>query len=169
MQSPFPGTNPELPEVEDVEEPVDELVDELLLVAVVLPELDELVPPPPDPPPPSMFTLPEHPACISMPSETSKTLAKTSSDERRGVVSVRFMMESSKPTRSIHHANRKCRFVRRIARNVCATLCRDGYPLSLARFGPKCSSPRKKAWSVDSGVSGCAAHQPKKPRNVVSG
>jgi hypothetical protein len=95
MHSPFPGTNPDV--LDDVEEElVDdvELVDELLLVAVVFPELeDELAFPPPAPPFPSIVTSVEHPACIPNPSETSKALANTSSDERRGVVSERFMMD----------------------------------------------------------------------------
>lgn len=104
MHSPFPGTNPdELDEDAEVEDDV-ELVDvePLLLVAVVLPELeDELAFPPPAPPLPSMETSVEQPACIPNPRDTSKALANTSRDERRGVMSERFMMDP--PNNGIEH------------------------------------------------------------------
>lgn len=82
----------------DVDELVELVEDPLLLVAVVLPELDaefELLPPP-DPPVPSTVTSVEQPACICTPSETSSALANTSSDERRGATSERFMMDPPK-------------------------------------------------------------------------
>src|SRR4051812_29704951 len=84
-QSPVPGMNPVL---------LDELAEEeLLLVAVTLPELDdELFDAPPFPPVPfSTVTSVVQPACISTPSETRSALAKSSSDERRGFMIVRFM------------------------------------------------------------------------------
>lgn len=80
----MPGMNPEVLDVED----------ELLLDTVVdSPELlVELLEVPPAPPGPlSMVTSVLQPACISTPSVTSKALANTSSDERRGVMSERFM------------------------------------------------------------------------------
>jgi len=94
MHSPVPGMNPEVLDDEAEVEDVVELVDELL-VAVVLPELEEeVVPAPPEPPLLfSMTTLDPQPACISTPSETSKALANNSRDERRGAVNVRFMMD----------------------------------------------------------------------------
>ena len=90
--------NPVLLDVDDVDE-LDELVEEpLLLVAVVLPELDDVFEllPAPDPPVPSTVTSVEQPACICTPSETSNALANTSSDERRGATSERFMMDPPK-------------------------------------------------------------------------
>ena len=92
MQSPVPGMNPVLLDADDVDD-VD--VDELLLDVVILPEVDEelLEAPPPLPPLPSTVTSVLQPACVSTPSATSNALAKNSSDERRGFMSVRFMVD----------------------------------------------------------------------------
>jgi hypothetical protein len=79
-----PGINPDELEFDD----------ELLLLAVVSPELDdEPEPVPPDPPLLgfSTSTCEPQPVCISKPNVASKRLAKTSSAERRGLTNERFM------------------------------------------------------------------------------
>jgi hypothetical protein len=94
IQSPVPGMNPEL--LDDDADDEDEAEDELLLATDVLPELeDELLEAPPLPPPPlpSTVTSVLQPDCISTPSETRSALAKNSSDERRGFMIVRFMVD----------------------------------------------------------------------------
>ncbi len=139
MQSPVPGMNPELLDELD-EEDVD---DELLLATVVFPELeDELLAAPPLPPPPLPSTVISelHPVCISTPSETKSALAKSSSDDSRGFMIVRFMVDPPCLNGASIMPVAKTENIEKVA-TICANMCRNGYAPSFASRGPKCSFP----------------------------